>query len=130
MLRRLLSVTLVAALFECPLICGLAPAVCADEQVASSCECCHHPDEPVPAEQTPGDDGNFLCQCICNGAVVEHAIVFNPGVDLSCWVPITAIAPAGSLSRAQLNIFQAASRPDDGMNPGRAMRCLFMTYLC
>jgi hypothetical protein len=133
MFRRFLSLTLIVALFQCPLICGLAPAVCAEEQeVTHPCACCHHRNESVPAQQapTPTDSGNALCQCICNGAVVEHAIICDLGIDLSCWLPVTDIAPAVAPSDAQLSIFQAASQPDDGTNPGRTMRCLYMTYLC
>jgi hypothetical protein len=133
MLDRFLSLTLTVALFGCPLVCGLAPAVGAEEQEAAhGCECCHQLDESVPDEQTPAptDHGSAFCQCICNGAVIEHAIILNLGVDLGCWAPVAVIASLETTSDAQLSLVQAASQLDDGTNPGRAMRCLYMTYLC
>jgi hypothetical protein len=135
MLKRLLSLTLIAALLECPFICGLAPVVRAQEQgAARCCGCCHH-EESIPADQgsapaDPSQGGNAVCQCICNGAVIEHAAVLYLGIALDCWTPVAAPTSFVPSSSGQIRLLQAVSQPDDGTNPGRAMRCLFSTYLC
>ena len=136
MLSRLVPLTLVAAVLHCPIMCGHAPAASAQSEQAKSCCCCHHGERPTSPEQGPkpsdGSQHNTVVgQCICDGAVVEHVAVLPLGLNLEFWtpVPVTAslVAPA---SRAVLNSLHAANQPNDGMNPGRAKRCLFMTYLC
>jgi hypothetical protein len=134
MLSRLLSLTLIAALLECPFICGLAPVVRAQEQGAARCGCCHH-EESIPADQgsvpaAPSQGGNAVCQCICNGAVIEHAAQLPLGIAIDCWTPVAVTTSFVASSSGQLSLLQAANLPDDGTNPGRAMRCLFSTYLC
>lgn len=137
MLSRLVPLTLVAAVLHCPIMCGHTPAASEQrEQAPSCCGCCPHGERPTSPEQgpTPSDDSQHdtvVGQCICNGAVVEHVTVVPLGLDLEFWtpVPVTAllVAPA---SRAILSSLHAANQPNDGMNPGRAMRCQFMSYLC
>ena len=138
MISRLLSLTLIAAIFDCPMLCGVAPTVCALEvKAVSCCGGCHWTDKPLPTDDpsAPTDnrsqDGKSCCQCVCNGAVVEVAALPSFGIDLDWWAPVPATtALVANASQGQLSFLHAAHQPDDGMNPGRAMRCLFVTFLC
>jgi hypothetical protein len=136
MLSRLLSLTLVVAVLDCPMLCGPATTVRADDSSAAGCSgCCHHHQAPAPAEEdsapaAPTHDGDAVCQCICNGAVVDHAAVQPVGVDLDNWAPVAVTPSLVTTSSGRLSLLQAVHQPDDGMNPGRALRCLYMTYLC
>jgi len=136
MLRRLLSLTLVAALLQCPFSCGLVVRVRANEGEANiRCSCCHHGKNKFPARHNSAPtnhipDKHCCGQCICNGAVIEHAANQSPSIDLDCWGPVPATASVTAVSRAVLSFEQSAHQAGDGMNPGRAMRCLFVSYLC
>jgi hypothetical protein len=136
MLSRLLSLTLVVAVLDCPMLCGPALTVRAQDSAAVSCSSCchHHHQEQAPAEgsapSAPSQDDAVVCQCICNGAVVDHAAVQPVGIDLDNWAPVAVTRSLVATSSGRLTLLQAVHQPDDGMNPGRAMRCLFMTYLC
>lgn len=130
MLNRLVSLLVTVALLACPLLCGAgspdAPKV--DAEPAKCC-CCHSAETPTtPDEECPEPDG--CCQCICGGAIIEHADVGQVDLCTGVWSlpPPTSLAPAMGLSKRVLSI--ADLQPDDGMNPGRTKRCLFMTFLC
>jgi hypothetical protein len=136
MLSRATPLTLIAAVLLCPFMCGPAQVVRADDDsTPSCCGCCHHGEESSPAEggsepSEPSEHGNAFCNCICNGAVIDHAVFPPMGVDLNCWSLVPAAVPLVAVTYGQLSLYQTSCQPDDGMNPGRAMRCLFMTYVC
>ncbi|HEX6962406.1 MAG TPA: hypothetical protein VF175_11100, partial [Lacipirellula sp.] len=128
---------LAVALFDCPLVCGLTPSVCAEEtEPAAPRSCCRHCDRqlPVDSPQAPSrpspNDEYAVGQCICYGAVVEQAASQPLGIDLNFWAPIVSTAPAMAPSERLLMTLQAVLPSDDGMNVGRNMRCRFMSYLC
>jgi hypothetical protein len=53
------------------------------------------------------------------------------GLDTSWWtaLPVQKVAtPSAAEAASCLSISQL--QPDDGSNVGRAMRCLFMSFLC
>jgi hypothetical protein len=136
MIRRFLSLLLVASITACPLICRGGLQCCASAPAAAAhgcCESCHKPkasdSKSAPRElpsKTPGG-----CEgCICGGAVIEDSTL--PQVDvgsLSLPLPeshVVAIAPDHSRSSIGFSVLL----PDDGINQGRAMRCLMSSYLC
>jgi hypothetical protein len=131
MLNRLVSILLGVALLACPLLCGAASVDAADvdaEPAKCSC-CCHSTDTPTtPGEECPEPDG--CCQCVCGGAIVEHAAEVQIDLCTGFWSPppATSLIPAMGISKRALAI--ADLQPDNGTNPGRAKCCLFMTFLC
>ncbi len=132
---RVLSLTLIVALLDCPMLCGLLQTVCAEGPAENPvCSCCQHcgapptGEEPAPSRPAPSD--NSICQCICNGAVIDYATLQFPDIDFDYWSPLPVTTPTITASAGYLTSGRAALWPDDGMNLGRAMRCLFMTYLC
>jgi len=134
MLNHFLSLTLATVIFGCPFYCGLPAA--ADGADSSCSGCCHHREASPPAdsEPAPADDSHSsqgACQCICGGAVIDHWGLPVTPTDLTGFAaaPMT-VSLVVCESEARLNALHALLQPDDGMNPGRAMRCLFMTYLC
>jgi hypothetical protein len=136
MIRRLLSIALAATVLSCPLFCRMGAACCATGATAKAgCDRCHEHDADAPADQSRRPDsqdksqGN--CQCICGGAVIEFDASHVIALDVISWIalpiderPVTAPASTGQGQAAGIH------RLGDDMNPGRALRCLFMSYLC
>jgi hypothetical protein len=137
MLRRALSLLLVASIASCPFICNLngALAKVTGGVPHTCCDCCHdeHPAKsecPDHSDHSPLKQGK-CCQCICGGAISDAGSASLVTLDLSAWTflpeqsapALTAIHSPKPLSIAQL-------QPDDGANLGRTMRCLFMSFLC
>jgi hypothetical protein len=127
MLNPLISLVLATALLACPYLCG-GSLVSADVGAQSAPSCCCHsqqlPRDSAPAEEGPRDSTS-CCQCVCGGAVLEHAPLVQ--VDMSVWsAAAVELQPSVALALASRPLLE----PDGGMNPGRAKRCLFMTLLC
>lgn len=52
-------------------------------------------------------------------------------LDVSSWISLPDVAQLVAVaSDLQQVAISRAPLPDDGMNPGRARRCLMMSYLC
>ena len=136
MLRRVLSLVLIVAVVDCPMLCGAVSVTAPQDAGVPSCCCCRHCDGALSSDDgsEPSDEpqeGAGLFQCICNGAVVEQGALQSFEVDLGCWAPVAAnVSPIIQASAAELVSLHAALQPDCGMNEGRAMRCLFMSLLC
>jgi hypothetical protein len=134
---RVLSVYLAATIFVCPLYCRFTQCSVAAEGTAPICSCCHRHGLPVaPAEHPsapeprPCDSGGS-CQCICGGAVVDAAGSLVPDLDTSWWSPVAIILPRLAHSNEMpFDLFCAALWPDDGMNTGRSLCCLYSTLQC
>jgi hypothetical protein len=63
--------------------------------------------------------------------VVDDAGFNIDALDTSWWVPVAIEAPQLVDShQAEFNRSCAAPWPDDGMNAGRALCCLYSTLLC
>jgi hypothetical protein len=137
MLRRALTLFLVASIAACPFVCTLggASAKAAGEASRGRCDCCHQEQSSDPL--SPGDsrhcptNSHECCQCICGGAILEVVDTPGCGVDTSLWAPLPSegmqiLTPTAANRHWCIEHVQ----PDDGSNVGRAMRCLFMSYLC
>jgi hypothetical protein len=131
--KRLITLTLVFTVFSCPFVCGMTPKARAiSEPVKPCCCCCHEAAPPAngdPPSQAPHDD-DYVCQCICNGAVVDHVVLPPAGINLDYWMPVAVKATSAKSACNPTDSIRTCEKVDDAMNPGRAMRCLFMSYLC
>ncbi len=139
MLRRSLSLLLVATIFACPFFCSLSAAIARSSNGGDTPVCCgcFHPQNSADQGQhsnrskhCPPNSGK-CCQCICGGAVSELAGTQDFSVDTSWWtiLPIAnALLP--TVCETQNHVSIAQLQPDDGLNLGRSMRCLFMSFLC
>jgi hypothetical protein len=129
MLTRLIPLALAINLFACPLICRAAHSFGAPQSTAESCGCCHHSKDSAPTGQSGGRKAG--CQCICGGAVMDHGTLPTYAIDADHWALLPAMT-VGEMSAPEC--LQSSAHPtfliDDGMNVGRAMRCLYMTFLC
>jgi hypothetical protein len=55
----------------------------------------------------------------------------HPFVDSGSWTALPHVDQIlAVVADLQTNTGPGALMPDDGINPGRAMRCLMMSYLC
>jgi hypothetical protein len=135
--RPSLPVVLVLSILACPLICRGGLCECDGERapaVHSCCDGCHRAGEStLPDEPSDPRDDNALCGgCICNGAVIENSSLHLLFVDGCCeW---SASSPYAVVAEIVTNLHRIATwkshLPDDDMNPGRALRCRMMSYLC
>jgi hypothetical protein len=63
--------------------------------------------------------------------VVDAAGSHVPDLDTSWWSPVAIISPRVARSNEMpFDLFYAAPWPDDGMNTGRSLCCLYSTLLC
>ncbi|HJQ78856.1 MAG TPA: hypothetical protein VJ828_02820 [Lacipirellulaceae bacterium] len=135
---RLLSIYLAATILTCPLVCrfGQCSAAAGESQRIGCCSCCHgcapQSSENHPAAPERGSsDPTGSCQCICGGAVVDDAGSVIAQLDTSWWSPVAIILPHSiDADSIEFDGFCAAPWPDIGMNPGRALCCLYSTLLC
>jgi len=125
-----------ATIFACPLFCSLGRCY---EHAGDKgcCSCCHDvgnsnssDDKSCPTKPVPPESGKG-CQCICGGAVFEDAGFHDVQLDVRWELPVAVTLPAivGSQT-TQLARNSEARLPDLGMNPGRALCCLYGTFLC
>jgi len=136
--KQSVSVLLATSVFACPLICysGHAVARAGGKPVASCC--CHSAANAPPAgDHSRGNPSRSQgpkcgCQGICGGAVVENDTAHNLTLDTTWSLPVAVIAPLllARLEETRFNRFCATPWPDDGMNRGRALCCLYCTFLC
>ena len=140
MFSQILSILLATSIVACPLLCNAGNVCCSKGSSASGqacCEGCHEADpsssgnyDPAPVgdqSRTPDD----YCHCICGGAVIEDNGLQDLKLHLSNWiiVPVAAQFVAEVIRPQQGNVSWTLL-PDDGMNPGRALRCRMMSFLC
>ena len=136
MFKTLLSIALATTIFACPLLCRTSASVrVTAASPGGCCSCCHSHQEQSPADNAPPsnqDKGSSgCCQCICGGALLDVDGSHVAGVDVTFWAPVAIVEPlAAQAIAARLNASGGALQRSDGMNPGRALRCLFMTFLC
>lgn len=131
--RRVTSLLLAFALFACPYFCGSGCCSGVEGASAASHSCCQAPGHGhAPADHAPGKRGHSDagCQCICAGAVVDHASAPPIGVDTAVWAPVALGAAAVVTSASHSNYLDIVLQPDDGMNVGRALRCRHMSLVC
>jgi hypothetical protein len=136
-MSRVLCVYLAATIFACPLFCQLGQCGAAAEGVESICSGCCHGGGPISSEEQPSaperdsSDEGGSCQCICGGAVVDGAAQSVAVLDTSWWSPVAIILPQiADSQQGQLDRFSGSPWPDDGMNAGRVLCCLYSTLLC
>jgi hypothetical protein len=139
MFHRLLCILQVWTIVACPLVCtiGHGTTRAADEASASCCACCKTSGEPVSSDEPacPPHDSSTgsgtCCHCVCGGALVADVTLCDTLSD-SNWSLAASLegVDGASLHAFRLSPFCAASWPNIGMNPGRALCCLFNTYLC
>jgi hypothetical protein len=132
MFHRALNILLAVGIFTCPLVCRGGGRCCGNEHATLEHVCCEecganpaHPDRDRGdnRESEPSD----CCQCICGGAVVEITML-QLDLDVCEWitpVPIQALDPT-----IEPPFEFVGALPDDDMNPGRALRCRIMSFLC
>lgn len=132
------TILLTAAIFACPILCAVGDCYdCDSGEAADGCSCCHEggaansgDGNSYPADSRPPDSGD-ACACICGGAVVDDAGSHVVHFDWSWSLPVAVVEPAvGQLHEALFRQFSLAPWPDVGRNAGRAICCLFSTYLC
>jgi hypothetical protein len=139
MVKFLLSILLALGIVACPLLCGRGAVCCRAEHTHDAQACCAACRQ---AESTRGDDRDSMPQdhdsrsgkcsgCICGGALVEDASSQDFVVNDLNWIAIPPVAPLRCEPSDLHTMFNPRGPlPDDDMNPGRAMRCLMMSYLC
>ena len=138
--QQLVSALLATSILACPLFCkGGASCDVADGApvVLSCCNECHKEEtthspihEPVPTDPN-SEAPEKCCSCICGGAVVEDTLLQGLHLDASNWVALPAAEQfIAVIFEPQQGGNSWAPLPDDGMNPGRAIRCLMMSFLC
>jgi hypothetical protein len=129
MLSRLLSLLLATTVFVCPFVCRAGEAVALPGEKADVCPCCCHEGD----QESDGPDEKPIsdCQCVCGGAVVDHAAANHYDFDLQESATLIVVDLQTSSQASAKSISERAERePLEGMNCGRAMRCLFETFLC
>jgi hypothetical protein len=115
-------------------VCSAAP----QGAEAVGCPCCAHGAKmPSSSHENPSPQGGRspqsggACQCICGGAVVDEAGLNVAELDASCWLPVAIILPSViDSNQSPFDRFSAAPWPDDGVNVGRSLCCLYSTLLC
>lgn len=134
---RAVSSLLVAVLLTCPLVCRTGHAARHDAgQTERGCGCCERHSastsghDHCPADRSPSGSGHS-CQCICGGAVVDSAGVVQVDFDWHWSVPLAPVAlEAAQIFDVAPQTFSMTPWPDVGMNHGRALCCLYNTFLC
>jgi hypothetical protein len=136
-MRRALAILLSAAVFSCPLFCTLGR--CGEDagDQGQRCSCCDHegssavPEDGSRPMKPANHEAGGACQCICGGAVVEDASLDGVQLDVRLDLPVATILPAIIAAQiAEPVPSREVHLPDDGMNPGRALCCLYSTFLC
>ena len=140
MINQLLSILLATSIVACPLLCRGGAACCdkvRSDSTNACCDECHRSEISHSAnhDSVPRDhDSSTPCECdgcICGGAVVEDSALQQLVLEGSSWIllPVSnqLLAVASDLNQAAIS---GTPLPDDGINPGRALRCLMMSYLC
>jgi hypothetical protein len=134
MLRGALSILLATTILACPFVCRAGADSSADGASINS-TCCHrhHGSESKGDQSTPSNSENHdgpECQCVCSGAVVKYAKPFDarPEVIYPATLPVVALLGAPSFNGLLAGRFEAPP-PTGSANPGRALCCLYNTYL-
>jgi hypothetical protein len=139
MLSHTCSILLAINLFVCPVFCQAGDDRCVGQEAAAEPHCCDACREqtitPASNSSFPSDpdspEQDTCCQCICGGAVVENSALEFLDLGVTSWTAL----PDAEVSRVVVSELHHAVRswtplPDDDMNPGRAKRCLMMSFLC
>ena len=140
MISNLLSNLLAISIVACPFLCKGGAACCDNERSHAAhacCDACHKADaahsahhDSVPCDhnsRSPNECGD----CICEGAVAEDSALQHLVFENFNWIALPAADQViAVVSDLQQDAVSWTPLPDDGMNPGRALRCLMMSYLC
>lgn len=139
MMNQVFSILLATSIVACPLFCKVGRPCCGTDytDVAQSCcDRCHQADAANSANQSsvPADRNSRAPEncggCICCGAVIDGASL-QLQMEFSDWVVVLATEQfIAAVSKTQLEADSWMPLPDDGMNPGRAMRNRMMSLLC
>jgi hypothetical protein len=137
MVRGALSLFLAATIATCPFFCTLNGMVAkAVGKSSHACPyCCHSDPSPKQSQPAAPDDSRSksreCCQCICGGAVSGAGSTVAAEFDTSIWsaLPVELVLPQTE-AHCPTHFAISQLQPDDGANLGRAMRCLFMSFLC
>jgi hypothetical protein len=135
MLNRTLNILVAACIFACPLVCRDGGQCCGIEHAAQKHACCEgcganpaHNDRDRGDNREHGSDDCY--ECICGGAVVEITTL-HLYLDVCEWItPSAAVEIPVDISEPQHDFAGTLLLPDDDMNPGRALRCRIMSFLC
>jgi hypothetical protein len=135
MLNRVLSILLVTTILACPFCCKSG---CCSERAqtrgtyACQHDCCHHEgpsDRAIPPTNSNSNSKN--CQCICFGAVVDHAPAPQTTIDTSFARPLPLLDAMTAAARVSCSAQALISPwPDIGANQGRAFCYLYSILLC
>jgi hypothetical protein len=139
MYNQVLSILLATSIIACPVYCRTGESCCA--AIADSTHrCCdgHHNGESSHSpnrDSSPADHGSGLpekyCQCICGGAVVDDTSMQNVHWDAPNLITLLAAEMSVAVAaKPQHEIASLALLSDNGANPGRALRCRMMSFLC
>ena len=133
-MKSALSFLVAVSVLSCPLICHSGHAVAGDKHAASCCDHCssnstpdNSPNAPASPHQSEG-----CPQGICNGAIMNHGATYAVALDNVWSLPVAVIEPTLTtvLQACRFARLAAAPCPDDGLNRGRALCCLYSTLLC
>src|SRR4051794_14017521 len=99
-MNSVISLILAVSVFSCPLICHAGHAAsCHDGKAIASC-CCHPITTAIPSGERSNNAPNrpqgsdCCCQGICGGAVFQHGVAYDVGLDTSWSLPVAVIEPA------------------------------------
>jgi hypothetical protein len=135
MLRPIVVLLIVLGIVACPLICRVG-WLCGNDRATTTQVCCNrcHSDSAESDTQpnapgTPAPEGG--CQCICGGAVVSDDSQPDLRIGVTDWI-ILPDAHTNSdqlLDSPEAGVYRVPF-PQGGDNPGRALRCLMLSFLC
>jgi hypothetical protein len=136
MFRQIICTLIAANIVVCPLICGAGQSCCGKERATTThncCDNCHNdaaeqsPDSSSPDQPAP----KHSCQCICGGAVIEDNSLPPLHIEAADWIALpTAPLSVDPVADSPGAGYFRTPFPSDGSNPGRAKRCLMMSFLC
>ena len=136
MFQSLLTTFVAASIFACPLLCKLGSGCCGEHcAVAAQKSCCRdcpsQTKDEHSAPTTPSDRSPEKCrQCVCGGALLEKSSLADIQLESHWSLPAPILyAAVASAGQSRFELYSMPLRPEDGVNPGRALCQLFMTFL-
>jgi hypothetical protein len=136
MIHATLSILLATSIAACPLLCKLGSACCAAQSGAVQQTCCRgcHSEtkDDSQAPRSPSDHSPEKCrQCVCGGALLEKSSLADIQLESHWSLPAPILyATVASAGQSRFELYSTPLRPEDGNNPGRVLRQLYMTFLC
>ena len=128
MLYRFVALLTVVALLTCPYVCPVNPECCASvdaKEPMACCAACEPRHTSPPAKEFPAEDGCCDDWCLCQGAVLDHAVVVvGPPTVQSCDVLDAADAQTAS------PVTETFSPGPDATFYGEGLRVAIRSLLC